>query len=353
MLRFPRRNLLIGAGALIASPHVARAAFFQAAINGPGAPSQPPTAQLPRLIAKPTGVPAIDRGNPLNNGLLYYGFDTGLGSIVLLADCPGDTAVGGCGHGIFLPLKYGISGQPGGASAKTPSVQFATTATRYGTGLKYPGVSAESSTTLGGASSWVWDNDTLRSSINLWNAASGVGFTIASVFVPFAAADASIGQEVIFGRTAKGFTEVVPTGASVCLSFDTSARVVLWYYDHTSTAPNATALTSSAVALNKQHTAVATFLNTSSGSATATLYVDGVVAAAVTGVALADTFGAENNEGQVQFGSSWHVFANHVSNVFNGQMFSGSMYARVWNAKEVASFNASPWAQLRTNGLFS
>jgi hypothetical protein len=347
-----RRKLLVGAGALLAS-NPARAAFFQGAINGlgPSLSPSPQVAQLPKLIAKPTGTPAIDRNNELNNGLLYYGFDTGLGYVSLLADCPGDTAVGGCGHGMFLPLVYGV-GQPGGVSATTPSGQFGRTTTRYGTGFKYLGLSAESGT-VGGPSSWVWDNDALRSAINLWNSVAGIGFTIASVFVPFAAADVSIGQNVIFGRTAQGFTEVSPAGASVCLSFDTSSRVVLFYYDHTNTAPHASTIVSSAVSLNVQHTAVATFLNTSSGSATATLYVDGLVAATATGVALADTLGAENTEGQVQFGSSWHVFANHVSNVFNGQVFSGSMYKRAWNAKEVAAFNAAPWSQLKSKGLTS
>jgi hypothetical protein len=281
-MKIQRRKLIIGAAAALCAPHVSRAAFVPLQTNVLPTPAHRSMSQSPRITAKPTGIPALDQFNNINDAVLFYGFDTGLGEYVLLADCTP-------GHKFFPPYKYNTTGQPGGGFASNPNGVPALTTTRFGTGFKWPGVSAESA--QGPAvNSWVWDTDTLRTALNLYSKPAGTGFTIAATFVRHAAADVSVGETVIFGRTARGFTEAAPN-ASICLSFDSRQKVKLWFYTNGAMAAS-TLQSPSTLALDALHTAVGTCFNTGS------------------------------------------TFANHTSNVFNGQVFQGSMYQRGWSAKQ-------------------
>lgn len=284
--------------------------------------TRPPAA--PSLL-KPTGTPVIDTGNPLTSGLLYYVFDTGQSEYKVLQDCSP-------GHLVYPPAIYG-----GGGSGSDPSSIPSLNTTSYGTAFKFPGITAESST-IAGFTSYVNAPDAIRTAQNLYTQSTGAGLTIATWYVQEAD---NANNGLIFGRTARGFTEAAPF-ASLAISNDAANKVRLWYYQNGQS--SASVMESpSGYSYNVLHSAIATFVNDSAGSATLKFYVDGTQVGTTSGVALADTFGSENDEGQIMLGSSWHLFANHVSNVFQGNVMAGAYWTRDLTSTECSQLNASPW----------
>jgi hypothetical protein len=327
--------------------------FFQGQVHQI-APPNPFNAQVtivPSLV-KPQGFPAVNWNNPANRGLVFYGFDTGLGSYTLLADTFGGSVSGSAGHGIFPPLKYNIGGGSPGIGVN-PSAYPTRGSTRYGSGLKWTGAAMDDAGYA--VTSFVYDSDYLRNLHNLWNAAAGVGWTIGATFVVSGNCDASSGTCVIFGRGANGFIESTcntPCAASA-LTINSSGVVGVYYHDHTVTTPSPQTATgvlcSCAAALNVQHTLIATFLNVSAGSATITVYLDGAVVATATSTQPQDTGG--NNEEQINFGGYNHLtVSTQDGNVLLGYDFNGMYWNRALGAAEVAAISTktgNPWNQLR------
>jgi len=280
---------------------------------------------VPPRLTKPQGIPQLNANNPLANGLLWYGVDTGIGQYAIIADTwPG--------HYMYPPnIKsgFGYANQPPVILGATP----------WGTGMQFQGASYEESEKMA-FFSYVWDSDNIRNAQQLAYGPAGMGDTIFTTYVQIA--DSS-SYAVIFGRTARGFTEAAPNASLLLATGSANQKVDFWYSQ--SLTANATILESpSTYAFNQLHTAVGTCLNDSAGSATCRLYVDGVlVVSSAGGQTPIDTYGAENNEGQIMFGDSVHIAANHVSGVLNGYSYQGGIAGRAWNAQEIASFSRNPW----------
>ena len=287
---------------------------------------------IPNAYVKPTGTPTINTGNSLTTGLVYYTFDTGSGYALLQDSSPG--------HAMYPPTQYGANPLVGGPSASNCTGAPSITTTSYGTGYNWPGASAESGT-LVCESSWVFDpTDTLRSIVNLYNQSGGSGVTIGAWLVPTAYNTAF--SNIVFGRGAAGFLEMSPY-ATLLLSMDANGLPQFWFY--TTGATNATVIAGSTpLSLNAFHTMFGTCINDSTGSATCKLTVDGTEVATSSGNAVHDTTpGQEQDEGQVQFGSYWHVYANHVSNVGAGAYYAGGLWNRGLSLSERQSLSTQPW----------
>jgi hypothetical protein len=283
----------------------------------------------PPRQAKAQGFPKLNANTSLANGLLFYAIDTGLGEYTILADTwPG--------HYMYPPnyksgYVYSITGPiPMGS-------------TQWGTGLQFQGSSYESTDNMA-FFSYVWDSDNIRNAQNLAYGPAGMGVTIFTTYVQLA--DSSY-QGVIFGRTANGFTEATPSASLLLSTGSANQKVDFWYSQSVSS--QATILESPATyAFDQLHTAVGTCLNDSAGSATCRLYVDGVsVVTSPGGQAPIDIVGHESNEGQIMFGGSMHIAANHVSGILNGFVYQGGIARRAWNAQEIAAFARDPWQMMK------
>lgn len=283
-------------------------------------------------LVKPTGTPVLDSGNAQNTSNLFVVFDTGVGagSYVILQDCSP-------GHLIYPPNTYPTAWNP----SALPSV---TTLPSYGTGFKHAG--GGFNTTMAGFNSFVADTDAIRTAHNLASQGTGAALCIEAVFVPHAVPDVSVGVAVVFGRTARGFTESTPR-ASVVFGFTNAGKARL-YFKTNATDPSTgepVTVDSAVLSLDTYHHLLATFYNDSAGSATMRFYVDGVQVATSSGHGLTDTFGNENDEGQVMMANSPHLFANHGDNYLDGHMFMGVYQTRAPDATEVASRAAAPYAR--------
>lgn len=289
---------------------------------------------LNTIQKRPTGTPVIDTSNSLASGLVYYTFDTGSGYAILADSSPG--------HLMYPPTLYGCSPLVGGCSATNPTGTPSIVTNNFGTAYSWPGATADSSTDVG-MTSYVFDTDTLRDIVNLYNQGTGAGLTIAVWYVQYAVNPV---VPLLFGRSAKGFTESEPY-ATFLLSNDNGQKARFWFY--TDGASAASVLESPTdYALGVMHVAFGTCKNDSAGSATCILTVDGAEVASSSGNAVRDTTpGQENNEGQVQVGSSWHLYANHVFNVCQCQVFAGSFWSRSLTLSERQQLTASPWRMFR------
>lgn len=322
MRALSRRKLVAG---LLAAPAIigpAQAAYFQGAVHR--------TASGNPLL-KPTGTPTLDSGNSQNANNLFVVFDTGQGSYAILQDCSP-------GHLIYPPNTYPTAWNP----SELPLV---TTLPLYGTGFKHPG--GAFSTTMAGFNSFVFNSDLIRDAHNLKDQGAGAALCVEVIFVPHGIPDSGVGQALIGGRTARGFTETDPSGstrASVCFSLNSVGKPVLWF--KTTAAAEAINVDGPDVlALDVYHHLLATFINDSAGSATMRFYVDGAQKATSSGHALMDTFGIENDEGQVMMGSSAHLFASHGDNYLDGHMFMLVYQTRGPGSVEVAARAAAPYAR--------
>lgn len=322
IIRPSRRKLIGSLGLVLAAPYIRRAdaAMFLGSVYTVG--SDP--------LLKPTGTQTISPSNPFYTGLLYYAFDTGLGYYQLVIDCAP-------GHAMYPPTLYGASPLVGGPSATNPTGSPPVTTTAFGTAFNWPGISADSGQSVG-VSSWIWDSDLIRDSQNLYSQGTGAAVTI-GVWFRQTAVNANV--PLLFGRTARGFTEAAPT-ASLCISMDGALKPRTYFYQNG--AGDASVLTSpNDVSLNTWTAAFVTAKNDSAGSATVILTVNGVEVATVSGIALADTLGQENNEGQMMVGADWHVYANHVFNTMAGQVFAGAQWSRFLTLGERQTLTTTPW----------
>ena len=144
---------------------------------------------------KPTGTPTIVSGNPINNNLGFYVFDTGLGQYAILQDSSP-------GHLMYPPNKYrdGV----GGPDASDPTGVPALATNAYGTAFDWPGSSVDYGQSVGETSN-VAPTDSIRTAQNLYNQPAGAGLTMATWFIIDTSSNTN--EPVIFGRTARGFTE--------------------------------------------------------------------------------------------------------------------------------------------------
>lgn len=307
-----RRKLITGGAALIACPAVLRRAVAQSVFPG---------AQLGNPRVKPTAVPAgINSASPLMTTTpLYYGFDTGTSSHVV--DATGNTTMTQVNlpgnitspWGTSLNWTNAVDGGTGGAAVQCYTE--ATTAIHTATGLMALGIGAA-------WSAWI----TFVASNN----GDPLGSTIG-------------------GRNAHDSEESLPTAnANWCFFFEPPNQI---YASLCNNCDFAQIGSTANVSIGELHTAILTAVNTASGIATATFWLDGINLGSVAGLQVMDTGSSysgcqQDPDSQIQFGTIYHVLAPANFNTFGGQVTSVGFTTQLWGSTEAALLSQAPYSGL-------
>lgn len=298
-------------------------------------------------LIRPLGTPTLDLGNPHNDGLLLFVYDTGEGEYAILADCNTGQSAPNDVHFMAPPLLYGVA-TIGGGPATNPATLPDIEDSAYGPAFRFTGA-AQDSSDVAGFTVWTWEADAIRDAQNLYNKGTGAAFSYEAYF-QFDGVNAA-DQGVIFGRTANGWSESLKSCSAVLAAGGVTAgnqrKVAFGFYCNG--ASSSVFITSpTEYATGALIHAVASCKNDSAGSATVNLIVNGVTVATASGQAIRDlTYQTEDSlEGQVMIGSSYHIYADHVSGCLNGKMLAGGIYNReIIEAEALARYQAR-WTRL-------
>lgn len=351
----PRRKLLKAAAGLIAAPYVAKAAFFQGAINGPSG--------IIMGQQKPTGTPTYV-GSALFPGMIFYAFDTGTGAGGTdVFSAPLSTS----SNLAINPTAYNSPGSPCFAptmcpgNAYDPDIGLTGPGTPsggiYGTGMHWTGLTPSQqpgTAVLFGsqASAGSFPNsDPMASAINLVSR-----LTAGDTFIMFATfiqdADMSSVGGLICGRSA--LPDSLYWINAFTIGGTTTNKVSFnWLSDPTPGSPNSVT-SSSTHTRNDLHTVVATCVNqdTSGTNTTVTLYLDGTQVGQKTAQTLVNVSSSNTgDEDQFMFGALFHFYSNgHIDIPMNGYTMqagvaSGNGIAPTW-VSNLASLTANPYQML-------
>lgn len=263
-------------------------------------------------LIKPNGLPAFDSSQSLAQGMLFYGVDTGTGSII-------DVAGGNSTVGVGLP---------------------ASTSTSFGSGLYWDNANLVDSGYYANVT------PTMQSALDLADAPAGAGFTIGCTFVQLGPVATNV-EGLIFGRPAHAaetsplWNEAFTTGHSdhtVELVLNNGGQAVdVGEFDFG--------------AYGNLVTVVATVQNISNGTAIAKFFAsingEPPTLVATAPVSAGSTYGfGHDEENQIMFGDVYHVITNRNYNSFNGTVFTGFIAGRAWTDTEVTGYAEQPYSLL-------
>lgn len=261
---------------------------------------------------KPTGVPrGVNSSSPLMTTIpLFYGFDTGFGTIV---DVTGNVAL---------------------TSQNVPS----NVTSSFGTSISWDAANGDTSTGYYGDPTTAIHLATDLSALGV-----GAGWTLAIAFRPTGNAF----QSLIAGRPAHA-NEAQPF-ANWSILFENGTvgdRTITALLNNNNAAATCGTFTYGAYGIFG--TAVLSVQNTSSGVAAANFYANGSLVATTTGLVVQDTGPSysgprQDVEEQIQFGTIYHVQTTHNFNDFTGQSFEQIFVPSAWSGSQAALFHSQPY----------
>lgn len=333
-----RRKFLAGAASL-AAPAIIIPRRARAAALGVGRRLWQPRGQV-----KPDGIPHIDFGHPLANGLLFDAIDTGLGFYKTLTP----------GHPVNPP---GVTG----AANPQPLQTYPTAPSLYGNATLWGGTDvAEYGAYAGVGASFTSTDDFSDFDVTNASCLSGhagsvyplpakptnAGYTVWAAFMPTGLNGAR--PPWIFGRPSHA-GEATPfenwgitNGDVAAGGAQTNYKVFGYANSNASTGwdPGGPGVWTTAAVVAK---------NTSSGVSTATLFTQGVSRATIgTGLSLDTTNFAygQDGESQMMIGAIYHVDTGKSFNNFVGYIYAARFWARALPVGELAYLHQNPWSYM-------
>jgi hypothetical protein len=327
------------------------------------------------LSIKQTGIPTLNTSHPLAQGLVFYGFDTGVTQPVGAdqTSWASGGATAGTSYVDLVTNKVLWGASKSGVAAQAP---FSTpiASTPYGTAAQFPGHAVNQQNEANFAVTSVpfgAPNEAIRTASFLAWSPSGTGNTFAcTAYLTGVCVDGSL----IFGRPSHDGSEAVPPQPLHNWDFYLLADGTLHAYvldGQGGSVLNVRDIGGGiAYTPNTLVSLVCTTKNTTSGSyfgseasATSTFYVNGAqVGSPYTNIGMYSTTdngsapywfgfggsGLQDNEDQIQFGSTWHIGAPG-NNFFgtNGSVYQGLFWNRALTPTEVQQFWLDPYCMLR------
>lgn len=319
-----RRKFITRAASLLAAPFIIKSSAL-GWTHGVG-PS-----------VKPNGTPTLI-SSALSADMLVYAFDTG--SNVYNLPYPNT-------YTIDPPTYWGASPNyyPGTGAFWDPDIGLVSSSNiGFGTAINWPGPTLDSAKPgTGTIIQLAGSGDPVRTAFNLNALGSGAGFTIGATWVQTGVCS----NGWIFGR---GYNiDVYGYFLGGLLVGGGSATNVTcgWptmFSNMASGSDPQTITSANAPAMNALHTVVVSFLNTSAGITTVTMYLDGVQEAQAVGTTVYDlNYDAED---QIQLGCLFHVAAGQSAGTLLGQVMQGWCAARAWSAADAANIATAPYQML-------
>jgi hypothetical protein len=266
---------------------------------------------------KPSGIPIINSQHPFAQGLLFYGFDTGMRSYVNL-----------CGSG---PIIYG---------AQRPPV-----ITRpYGTGFNWPGSLAGNNQHYGAICFTPDETDPagqIARATNLSNQGAGAGWSFVCGYIQ-SGFDVQFGW--IFGRPAWA-GEIQPY-ANWGVECPNNGTQINFFLNHNGALSRFGS--NDPEGLNRFVSCCGTAKNDAPGSATATAYVNGVRVGYKNcqSVQNSNVNAGVDPEAQIMFGAIYHYYTTFSYNCFQGVVYYGGFLNRALDPDEVMQWHQNPYSFL-------